>query len=118
MDDTDEYFKGGTWHRRPYFLWSAEWDHDHCQFCSAPFEVAGSQAALSRKGGAQSHGWASEDEYHWVCDSCFAELRELHGWRTRASMSADRANSTAEEADRVTAEIRRRRAKEGEHSSK
>src|SRR5947207_12022537 len=53
-------YDGATWHRRRYFIWKPNWDHDHCEFCFASFEVPGSKAAQDDD--TQTEGWTSEDD--------------------------------------------------------
>lgn len=49
------------------------WDHDHCDFCFATFMVEDHPDVLHQ-------GYATSDEYHWVCEKCFADFRELFQW--------------------------------------
>lgn len=58
-----------TW--QPY---SDGWDHDHCAFCqrhiSVPLAV---DDAINRS-------YVTEDNHHWICESCFGDFRELFAW--------------------------------------
>ena len=51
---------------------SEGWDHDHCAFCALKL----SERAV---GDAARDGWQTEDGYHWICDTCFADFRERLG---------------------------------------
>jgi hypothetical protein len=51
------------------------WDHDHCEFCGAKFSGRGGVDTLS-------HGYATEDEYRWICPQCFNDFRGRFRWRT------------------------------------
>jgi hypothetical protein len=86
---------GSTWHHRSYFIWSPTWDHDHCSFCGASFEVPGSEAAQGED--VRTEGWTSEDEYEWICDVCFADFRDQFHWQVRAALPADHADTPSEE---------------------
>ena len=99
-------YDGSTWHRRSYFSWSPTWDHDHCSFCWTSFEVPGSKAAQDPD--VRTVGWTSDDEYRWVCDTCFADFKERFRWRERTSLPSDHAQTSPEEADRTADEVRRR----------
>ncbi|MCI0341569.1 MAG: hypothetical protein L0216_10555 [Planctomycetales bacterium] len=52
---------------------NAKWDHDHCSFCWAKFSLDGRPQTLRE-------GWSTLDEYHWICDRCFADFKELFEW--------------------------------------
>ena len=51
-----------------------EWDHDHCEFCGARFMVEDHPGTLKQ-------GYATEDDYRWICEACFADLQERFGWK-------------------------------------
>jgi hypothetical protein len=52
---------------------SEHWDHDHCAFCSLKLSK---QADVD----VARAGWQTEDGYHWICDTCFADFRERLGF--------------------------------------
>jgi len=47
------------------------WNHDHCEFCWAPF---GSGA------GRIAEGFYTEDQ-RWICESCYEDFKMLFDWR-------------------------------------
>jgi hypothetical protein len=51
-----------------------DWEHDHCEFCWAKFMPGGVHDSLRV-------GFATVDDYHWICEPCFADFREEFGWR-------------------------------------
>ena len=51
-----------------------EWDHDHCEFCSAKFMVEDLPDALHQ-------GYATKDDYRWICERCFADFRDMFEWK-------------------------------------
>ena len=56
---------------RPYRRYRQGWKHDHCEFC-------GSKLSLSE--GDLDRGYVTSDDYHWVCESCFADFRDEFEW--------------------------------------
>lgn len=88
----EEYLNGVTLVRKKYQQWSETWDHDHCEFCWATFvdpEHSESQAKMVRDDpelqtegyAVQDSGPQDEDDYLWICESCFNEFRERFDWR-------------------------------------
>jgi hypothetical protein len=62
---------------RPY---REGWDHDHCAFCQRHISLplgTDDEDAVDR-------GYATDDRYHWICESCFADFREQFGWTATA----------------------------------
>lgn len=53
--------------RRPWRQRSPTWDHDHCEFCWAKFSLAPDDLG---------EGYCTEDEYHWVCETCIHDFRD------------------------------------------
>ena len=84
------HLRGLTLHHRKYFLWAAHWDHDHCELCNRTFLVPGTPWATSD---SVTEGWATEDEYDWVCDSCYAKHRLRFRWATREPIATDRPDT-------------------------
>jgi hypothetical protein len=62
---------GSRLRHTPYRAPSPSWDHDHCAFC---------WRKLAEQGDAARAGWQTEDERQWICDECFADLREPLGF--------------------------------------
>jgi hypothetical protein len=88
----DEYLRGATLVRKPYRLWSETWEHDHCEFCGTKlmdpsFSEAHAQFVrdhsdvMTEGYAAQGTGPQGEDDYHWICDGCFADFRQSFEWR-------------------------------------
>jgi hypothetical protein len=77
MDDwrltgQERYLQGVVLQYRPWRQPRPSWDHDHCAFCNAKF------AALE---GCLKHAYSTLDEYHWICDQCFADFRARFAWK-------------------------------------
>lgn len=66
----ERYLRGARLQRARYCTPSAEWDHDHCEFCNRKFSEKAQGDDIARA------GWRSEDEYRWVCDGCFSDFRQ------------------------------------------
>ncbi len=66
-----EYLSGARWVFRAYRPYRSDWEHDHCVLCSA--KLSCDEVDLNE-------GYATEDEYHWVCAECFADFRDELGW--------------------------------------
>jgi hypothetical protein len=85
----ERYLKGAAFVRKPYTRWSVDWDHDHCDFCQRKFvEANGHPEDDDEKTvgyAAVGTGPEGQDDYHWVCDDCFADFRERFGWTRNAA---------------------------------
>ena len=75
LQGQEEYLTGVSLVHRPYRRYAAnpEWDHDHCAFCLAKFMIEDRPNVLHE-------GYASSDDYHWICESCFLDFQEQFGW--------------------------------------
>lgn len=75
LQGQQRYLKGATLVRRAYRRYAKNpyWDHDHCEFCSAKFTVEALPDTLQE-------GYATLDEYHWVCPTCFEDFKDLFAW--------------------------------------
>ena len=71
----EKYLAGATLVRRPYRKYAAnrKWDHDHCVFCWAKFMTEDVPGVLHE-------GYATADDYHWICEPCFQDFQEEFGW--------------------------------------
>ncbi len=47
-------------------------DHEHCEFCFARFSELDKDL---------HSGYATVDEYHWICEKCFQDFKELFNWK-------------------------------------
>ena len=69
------YMKGAALGSRRYSAFRPGWEHDHCEFCHAEFAERDAPGVLRE-------GYATPDEYRWVCATCFEDFRELFQWET------------------------------------
>jgi hypothetical protein len=70
---------------RRYTRYSPTWDHDHCRFCWAKFMVEDYPDVLH-------DGYSTEDQYHWVCATCFEDFKEKFQWDVANSAHEDTKN--------------------------
>jgi Family of unknown function (DUF6188) len=75
LQGQERYLKRATLVRRAYRRYAKNpyWDHDHCEFCSAKFTVEALPDTLQE-------GYATLDDYHWVCPTCFEDFKDLFAW--------------------------------------
>jgi len=71
--DLAGHTKGATLTRKTYVRYSEEWDHDHCEACTKTFSET--------IPGALREGYATSDNYRWICPDCFNDLKEQMGWK-------------------------------------
>ena len=57
-----------------------DWDHDHCLACNAKFAEAEGTGIL-HEGYTTCSDYMRGAEYHWICPTCFTELKPDLGWR-------------------------------------
>ncbi len=55
------------------------WDHDHCEACFATF-AALEGADYLKEGFTTTEEHPRGAMYHWVCNTCFSELRNKLKW--------------------------------------
>jgi hypothetical protein len=80
LNGQEEYLTGATIIRRRYEAKTANPDsvHDHCEFCGEKFMITGEEDSLEV-------GYTTQDEYRWICDSCFADFHENFSWTVMPS---------------------------------
>jgi hypothetical protein len=73
LQGQEKYLMDAVFARKQYARFSDEWDHDHCEFCGAKFSLEASEALQV--------GYATSDNYRWVCDGCFHDFKDKFGWK-------------------------------------
>ena len=63
------YLKGETLKHSKWVTLQADWDHDHCAFCRDTIDASTSMA------------YCTTDYYHWICEDCYADFKELFEWK-------------------------------------
>ena len=71
--DNAKRLHGERFIRKNYHRKNASWDHDHCEACWDKFMEDGPNGTLSE-------GYVTAEGDHWICPTCFEELRESLGW--------------------------------------
>jgi len=67
----DEYLMSVKLTHQKYCIPRPDWDHDHCEFCSAKF---------SELEGDLHEGYCTLDKKYWICDKCFNDFSEMFKW--------------------------------------
>src|SRR3954470_5401091 len=70
------YLQGATLHWSQYKQPSADWDHDHCEFCWKTLAEPASGCIH-----AEFSGYTTDDQYRWICKSCFDDFKERFEWK-------------------------------------
>jgi hypothetical protein len=75
LNGQERYLDGAVLVRRAYRRnpGNPTWDHDHCAFCQAKFMVEDIPDVLHE-------GYTTADDYHWICDDCFADFTDRFHW--------------------------------------
>jgi len=75
LRNQEKYLKGVTLVLRVYrqYAKNPKWDHDHCAFCWAEFSTHDSPGVLHA-------GYATADDYHWICPTCFEDFKADFDW--------------------------------------
>ncbi len=68
----DAYLTGVKLFFKKYTIYREEWDHDHCAFCGIKFSLS--------IPGCLTEGYATADDYRWICPECFEDFREHFKW--------------------------------------
>jgi hypothetical protein len=65
--------------RRKYrqYAKNPAWDHDHCFFCNTEFSLQDGPGLLHE-------GYSTEEEYRWICTTCFEDFKDRFHWTVRA----------------------------------
>lgn len=71
LQSQESFLKGMKLIKKEYKKYSDTWDHDHCAFCFDKFFEAP---------GYLHEGYATEDEYYWICETCFHDFKERFEW--------------------------------------
>jgi hypothetical protein len=74
LQGQEAYLAGAELCWKPYRHYSEAWDHDHCEFCWAKFAEPGSLPE------ALHAGYATPDDYRWICKACFDDFCERFEW--------------------------------------
>ena len=73
LTDQERYLKGVSLRLKKYKAPRPGWDHDHCEFCWARFMELDEPEILHE-------GYTTEDDYRWICQSCYNDFKDTFGW--------------------------------------
>ncbi len=75
LQGQEKYLKGVALTHREYRRYEKNpgWDHDHCEFCWDKFMVEDIPGVLHQ-------GYATRDEYRWICERCFSDFKDMFEW--------------------------------------
>ena len=71
LQGQERFLKGVSLARQTYRKHREGWDHDHCEFCAAKFSESRNDLNV---------GYATTDCYHWICDNCYEDFKEIFQW--------------------------------------
>lgn len=74
LTNQENYLKGKSLKLKIYTKSSEEWDHDHCEFCLEKFMEPSNT-------GTQHQGYTTEDNYYWICTTCYEDFKEKFNWQ-------------------------------------
>jgi len=86
LQGQETYLKGVQLWWKTYTRYSESWEHDHCEFCWAKFMVEDVPDVLHE-------GYATEDNYRWICEQCFEDFKDLFGWEVMRVRGPDASNA-------------------------
>jgi hypothetical protein len=73
LQGQEKYLKGVSLQRKQFHRYRDAWEHDHCEFCGAKFTEDDPNTL--------HEGYTTHDNYHWICDGCFVDFKDLFGWK-------------------------------------
>ena len=79
LQGQENYLTGLTFELKKYKKYSPNWDHDHCEFCWKEFSEEKSEDVLNE-------GYATEDNYRWICPACFLDFKEMFDWKVKEEL--------------------------------
>ena len=74
LQGQEKYLFGKTLVHKKYAVKMTTTDHDHCEFCSDKFSTTISDCL--------TEGYATIDDYHWICQNCFNDFKNDFEWTT------------------------------------
>lgn len=73
LQGQEKYLYGKTLYFKKYKKYSKEWEHDHCEFCSAKFSEENKDDL--------KYGYSASDDYHWICENCCNDFVDKFNWK-------------------------------------
>ncbi len=74
----EDYLAGVDLYYIPFEPFSAEWDHEHCEFCWGKFSLysEGMKIGYCTK-------TKNERKARWICETCYEDFKEDFGWNLK-----------------------------------
>ncbi len=72
LQGQEKYLHGAVLVKKKYQRYRVGWEHDHCEFCGTKFSL---------KEGDLHEGYATQDNYRWICDTCFDDFKKQFEWK-------------------------------------
>lgn len=66
----ETYLSGLEFWKKEYKKFNDSWEHDHCEFCNSKF------CEPQAESDCLHGGYATKDNYRWICEDCFAFFKE------------------------------------------
>ena len=85
LQGQEKYLKGVSLWRKQYTRYSESWDHDHCSFCWIEFS--------EDEPGALREGYTTKGDYHWVCERCFEDFKDMFEWKVIQAEESNASNA-------------------------
>lgn len=63
--------------KQRHYSRNPEWDHDQCQFCGATSSLLDNPDYLKE-------GYATTDDYRWICPVCYEDFKYDLDWKVMA----------------------------------
>ncbi len=76
LQGQERFLKGVSLVKRQYHKYREGWDHDHCEFCRRKFSERPEDLHV---------GYATTDNYHWICKDCVGDFAQLFEWQVPPS---------------------------------
>jgi hypothetical protein len=73
----ETFLKGVSLTLKSYSMYREGWDHDHCEFCGTKLMEEGHPDSIHE-------GYATDDNYHWVCPQCFEDFEKMFEWKAES----------------------------------
>jgi hypothetical protein len=72
LTNQEKYLKDKVLHLKDYKDRKTSTDHDHCEFCFDRFSEDNKDI---------NRGYCTEDDYYWICPTCYNDFKDLFQWR-------------------------------------
>ena len=76
LSGQERYMQGLTLQWKTYKKPRESWDHDHCSFCWVTITDDDFAKVIHE-------AYATADNKYWVCKECFADFKDMFGWKLK-----------------------------------